>query len=404
MRPALRPYQVDVIARVDAEVDAGRRRVLDEAHHAPARTYRWILEQYPGAAVIGLTATPCRGDGRGLGGIFDTLVEGPQVAELIALGFLVPTKVFAPYVPDLAGVRVERGDYVEKQLAERMDQHHLVGDITSTWLRLGKGRPTVVFATSVSHSVHIRDQFRSTGVLAEHIDGTTPAEDRDAILALLAAGKIDVVTNCAVLTEGWDSPSTACIIIARPTRSLGLFRQMVGRALRPFPGKSDALVLDHAGATFEHGFVEEPVAWTLSPDRRAVSPAQIARSLGHAPLLTTCPECSGVRRQGRPCPCCGWRPQPKPVAVEMVDGELGEVSREGIVTAPPDDRELFYRQLLWIALDRDYKPAWAAYKYEARFGVWPPRGPAEPLPPSQATLRWVRAEHRAFRKSQRAAG
>jgi Type III restriction enzyme, res subunit len=102
MRPALRPYQVDVIARVDAEVDAGRRRVLDEAHHVPARTYRWILEQYPGAAVIGLTATPCRGDGRGLGGIFDTLVEAPQVAELIALGFLVPTKVFAPYVPDTA--------------------------------------------------------------------------------------------------------------------------------------------------------------------------------------------------------------------------------------------------------------------------------------------------------------
>ncbi len=352
------------------------------------------------SAVIGLTATPCRGDGRGLGGIFDTLVEAPQVAELIALGFLVPTKVFAPYVPDLAGVRVERGDYVEKQLAERMDQHHLVGDITSTWLRLGKGRPTVVFATSVSHSVHIRDQFRSTGVLAEHIDGTTPAEDRDAILALLAAGKIDVVTNCAVLTEGWDSPSTACIIIARPTRSLGLFRQMVGRVLRPFPGKSDALVLDHAGATFEHGFVEEPVAWTLSPDRRAESPAQIARSLGHVPLLTTCPECSGVRQQGRPCPCCGWRPQPKPVPVEVIDGELAEVSRDGVVTRPLDDKEHFHRQLLWIARDRGYKPGWAAHKFKNRFGVWPPRTMAEPMPPLPATKRWVLSELIAFRKSQ----
>jgi superfamily II DNA or RNA helicase len=114
--------------------------IIDEAHHCPATTYRKIIDAYPNAVLIGLTATPCRGDGRGLGGIFDTIIECPQVAELIAQKYLVRTRVFAPVEPDLKGVETRVGDYVEAQLAERMDRANLVGDIVSHWHRYGERR------------------------------------------------------------------------------------------------------------------------------------------------------------------------------------------------------------------------------------------------------------------------
>ena len=157
--------------------------VIDEAHHCRAKTYRKIIESYPKAIILGMTATPCRGDGRGLGNVFDCIIECPPVQALIDLGFLVPTRVYAPVVPDLKGVRVEKGDYAKGQLAERMNQGELIGDIITTWLRLSERRKTVVFASGVEHSVHIRDEFRRAGIMAEHVDGSTPVDERESILA-----------------------------------------------------------------------------------------------------------------------------------------------------------------------------------------------------------------------------
>ena len=376
--------------------------VVDEAHHVRARTYGRILEAYPQALVLGLTATPCRGDGRGLGNAFDVLVECPPVAELIALGHLVPTRVFAPTRPDLTGVRVERGDYVESQLATVMDTGQLVGDIVEHWLRLAERRKTVVFATGVAHSVHIRDEFRRAGVLAEHIDGSTPTDEREGILKRLARGGVEVLTNCAVLTEGWDSPDASCLVLARPTKHHGLFRQMLGRVLRPAPGKSDALVLDHAGAVFQHGFVEEPVEWTLAADERAVVPAQAARAARTMPALTTCPECGAVRMEGKPCPVCGWRPVPKPRGVDVAEGDLGRVDHMRRVSPQDwtsDERQSFHRQLVYIAAERGYKPGWASHKFKERFGTWPAERFPVPEPPDDATRRWVRSRQIAYARS-----
>src|SRR6476620_1984786 len=178
----------------------------------------------------------------------------PQVADLIAQGYLVRTHVYAPVNPDLKGVRTVAGDYVESQLAERMDTDRLVGGIIEHWHKFGKRRRTVCFAVSVGHSIHIRDEFLKSGVRAEHIDGSTPKAERDAALERLASGEIEVVTNCMVLTEGWDMPAIGCLILARPTRQLGLYRQMVGRGLRPAPEKTDCIVIDHSGATYRLGF------------------------------------------------------------------------------------------------------------------------------------------------------
>lgn len=378
--------------------------VVDEAHHIRARTWSEIIDAYPEANVLGLTATPCRGDGRGLGNVFEALVEGPDVAELTRLGHLVPATYYAPYRPDLKGVKITKGDYAENQLAERMDQSELVGNIVTHWLRLAGRRKTVVFCSSVAHSVHVRDSFREAGVMAEHLDGSTPTEERDAILRKLAKGTTEVVTNCFVLTEGFDEPSIACLVLARPTKHMGLYRQMLGRGLRPADGKSDCLILDHAGAVFEHGFVDEPVVWTLKEDRRAENKVHRERSDYKGTSLTACPECQAVRMSGSACPGCGWRPQRKPEAVVMQEGDLTRVSRGGQLVADmtPDQRHSFHAQLVWIANDRGYQPGWIAHKYKERFGDWPSRALPEPMRPEPALMSWIKSRQIAYAKSRAA--
>jgi DNA repair protein RadD len=196
--------------------------IVDEAHHVAARTWRLILQEYPAARLIGLTATPCRSDGRGLGKFFDELIEGPQIPELIAAKYLVPTIYYAPAEPDLRGVESRQGDYVVNQLADRMNRDDLVGDIVSNWHKLGQRRKTLVFCVDVAHSVHVKDEFVKSGVRAEHLDGSTPKPERDAILTRLKSGETEVVCNCMVLTEGVDLPAIGCIMLARPTKQIGL--------------------------------------------------------------------------------------------------------------------------------------------------------------------------------------
>lgn len=382
--------------------------VVDECHHATARTWHRIIEAYPDAVVLGLTATPCRGDGRGLGGIFEALIECPQVAELIKQGYLVPTRVYAPAIPDLTRVRVHAGDYVETQLADAMDRPKLVGDIVTHWHRLAEGRRTVVFASGVQHSVHIREEFLKSGVSAEHLDGTTPKDERDAILQKLGCGAIDVVTNCMVLTEGWDMPEVGCCILARPTRKMGLYRQMVGRVLRPAPGKTDAIVIDHSGAVHRHGFAEDHVAWTLAPDRQAENPAHAARSEhGSRSRLLDCSQCGALRVGGEACRHCGFRPAPRPKNVSVIDGDLGLVNRNGQTVGhvfTPQERADWHGQLTYIARDRGFKPGWVAHKYREKFGSWPPWGstPA-PIPPTAQVRSWVRSRIIAYAKAKGAA-
>lgn len=382
--------------------------IIDEAHHARAETYRSIIAQYPSASIIGLTATPCRGDGRGLGNIFEQLIECPPVHTLIERGYLVGTVVYAPSTPDLRGVRIERGDYVESQLAERMNDQRLIGDIVEHWLKLSERRRTVVFATGVKHSLHIRDEFRLAGVMAEHVDGNTPTPERDAILSRLAAGDIDLVTNAMVLTEGWDSPDVSCLVLARPTKSIGLFRQMAGRVLRPAPGKSNAIILDHAGATFAHGFVEDPIEWVLSSDDRALNRKHAARgSSPGSPAFAICPECKAVRSSGKPCPACGWRPQEKAKPVEVADGQLGRIDRDGTVRVDAISivqKRDEYRQLIWIGRERKYKSGWPAAMFREKHGEWPPTKRwerPEPLEPTPAVRAWVRSRLNAYARSQR---
>jgi DNA repair protein RadD len=378
--------------------------IIDEAHHCPAHTYRKIIDAYPQAVLLGLSATPCRGDGRGLGGIFDTIVECPQVAELIEQKYLVRTRVFAPAEPDLRGVETRVGDYVESQLAERMDRINLVGDIVSHWHRYGEKRKTVCFAVNVQHSLHIRDEFIKSGVRAAHVDGKMPKPERDAVLARLASSDVDVITNCMVLTEGWDMPEVSCCILARPTRKMGLYRQMVGRVLRPAPGKVNAIVLDHSGAVFRHGFVEDRVDWTLDPDKRATSPTHARRlERGYCSRLLECSQCGSIRIAGEACQHCGFLPQRPPKAIVFSNGDLALVDRQRRAAQPisdPNEKMRWHGMLTHIAGERGYKAGWISHKFREKFGTWPATRSAQPMQPTPEVLSWVRSRNIAFAKAK----
>ena len=380
--------------------------IVDEAHHIRARTYARVVEEYPDAVILGMTATPCRSDGRGLGNAFDVLVECASVAELIKQKHLVPTRVYAPSIPDLKGVRIERGDFVESQLAARMDLPKLIGDIVEHWHKYAERRRTVVFAVNVAHSVHLRDEFRRSGVLAEHVDGTTPIEERDGILRRVAAGEIELITNCAVLTEGWDQPEVSCLILARPTKSCGMYLQMTGRVLRPAPGKDHALILDHSGAVFQHGFAEDEITWTLSEDRKAKNREHDRRGGQRGmPRLTTCPECTGVRFEGKSCSICGWMPRPKAADFETADGNLAAVRRNrSVEDISPASMVRFHGMLTYIARERGYQSGWVAHKFREKFGTWPASRFSTPIPPDDAMRAWVRSRAIAYAKAMQKAG
>lgn len=301
--------------------------VFDEAHRAVAPTYQAIADAYPDAKILGLTATPERGDGSGLDGVFDTLVEGPLAAELIALGHLAEPRTLTvdeSRRPSTKGVKVRNGDFDTKELSAR--SRELVGSLVEHWRRYALGRPTVVFAVDVAHAKKIRDTFLESGVRAEHIDGSMSIAAREAILARLVRGETKIVTNCAVLTEGWDFPALACVVIARPTRSRVLYMQMCGRAMR----KSEVrpVILDHSGNALFYGRAEyyEPPSLEgkkrkgrdgVAPFKRCeaceeVIPASAheCRYCGHA-----CPPGSIVESDG------DLVDAPKPVGCASLNGE-----------------------------------------------------------------------------------
>jgi superfamily II DNA or RNA helicase len=285
-----------------------------------------------------------------------------------------------------------------------MDRPDLIGDIVTHWHKFGERRRTIVFCVDVAHSIHVKDEFIKAGVRAEHVDGSTPKPERDAILKRLESGETEVVCNCMVLTEGFDCPPVGCIVLARPTKQLGLYRQMAGRGLRPAPGKRDLILIDHSGAVYRHGLLEDPVEWTLDATKRAENPTHENRSREAASRLIECSQCSALRKGGEACPHCGFLPKRRADAIVFGDGELARVDRRTRIAESRDDpnvRLRWHAMLAHIAAERGYQPGWVAHKYRERFDDWPPYGarPA-PIPPTPEVLSWVRSRVIAWVKAK----
>lgn len=388
-----------------ASIDTLRRKalppadlvIIDEAHRALARSYVALREHYTSATHVGLTATPYRTDGKGLGGYYDELVVVTTVRALIDDGHLVEPRVWSTRaLPDLSSVRVRGSDYDQEELADACDRSELRGDIVEHWKRLGRGARTVCFAASVEHSRHLVADFAAAGVPAEHLDGETPTEARDAILRRVESGETRVVSNYGVLVEGWDQPSVKTCILARPTKSAAVYIQAAGRILRPWQGEP-AVILDHAGCAITHG---------LPQDERELSlDGKKARET--LPSVRTCDACLAVLPRGtRTCPECqaelpgaaGGAGRGEP---EQVDGELVELSA---TLGDSDARAVLQVLTEWRkrwSRGQPTKPGWCAYRYRDRTGRSWPRGVPLPTLSSEHARELAELDARRARAAER---
>lgn len=367
---------------------------IDEAHRSLAPTYVRLMNEYPKAAIVGMTATPCRTDSRGLGDIYDDMVRCPSVRELTEAGHLVPVRYFAPTLPDLTGVKVTAGDYNAAQLEKAMDKRGLVGDVVSHWCQLAEGRPTVVFASGVRHSMHLRDEFLKAGISAVHIDGEMSRGDRDEAIEGVRSGRYKVVTNCMVLTEGFDEPALSCCVMARPTKSVALYLQMAGRALRPSEGKTDTLLIDHSGNLYQHGMVEDDRQWPLTTSKILPKDHKHRAEL-RASKMITCTKCSTVYEGQLVCPHCGHVPERRGQYVETRHGHLQRITERKIpAKAKEFSDELkrgWYGMFAGYAKEMNYSPGWAGHSFKKKFGHWPePQHKMEAASPSPECRAYVR--------------
>lgn len=331
--------------------------ILDEAHRSLSDSYvKNVWEAYPNAVVIGLTATPCRGDGRALGERYDALIVGATYSELIASGHVADPIVYAPRVEiDMSRVRRVGGDWDDGEVEKVMSS--IVGDIVPTWLKHAEGRRTICFASGIAHSKDIVRRFIEAGITAEHLDGTTPDAEREAILARLESGATTLVSNCAVLTEGFDAPAVRCVISARPTLSLVLHMQTAGRGLRP--GAVQPIIIDHAGNVGRHGMPHEDRVWSITgPAKRAATKSP----------YKTCKACFAyILASAKVCPHCkAEAPEPPPKALPVETA--GTIERVGAQELERD----FYVSCVNLARSRGFKPGMAAFKFKEKFGRWPP--------------------------------
>lgn len=317
--------------------------VTDEAHHL-LRENKWgkAVEMFPNAKGLGVTATPLRADGRGLGrhsdGVFDRLVEGPSMRWLIDNGYLTDYKIFAP-PSDIVGANIPMskttGDFNEKALRDITAKSSIVvpsekavhvGDVVKHYLRIAPGKLGITFVPSIKIAEEIRDQFVESGVPAAVVSADTPDIERFEILERFERRELLQLINVDLFGEGFDLPAIEVVSMARPTASYGLYVQQFGRALRLMDGKTHAIIIDHVGNVMRHGLPDAPRQWSLDAREKRGS-----NGPGDAMALRTCPECTGVYpRIATVCEHCG-APAPEPVArnaPEFVDGDLHELNPE----------------------------------------------------------------------------
>lgn len=345
--------------------------IWDECHHLGAAGWSKVHGFYDTTYHIGLSATPQRLDGKGLGKWFDDMIIETSVAKLIKAGYLSDYKIFSsPVKPDLTGIKKSMGDYNKKELGVMMDNATLMGDIVSHWKKHALGLKTICFAVNIDHSRHIVKMFNDAGIPAAHLDGGSTRKERRQICMDFATGKIQVLSNVGLFGEGFDLAAQTdidvtieCLISARPTLSLSLWLQMCGRALRM--KDYAAIILDHAGNAMKHGLPCQDREWSLEGD-----PNQGKKKGETEVPIKECPECYAVHAPSPTCPNCGHVYEVKEREIKHVEGELQELSKEQMRVAARKEQggAGSITELIALGQRRGYKnPAkWAAHVWTSR--------------------------------------
>ena len=355
--------------------------IIDECHHTNAATWKNILAKWTKTRILGVTATPCRLDGKGLGvhagGYFDRLIMGPTVQELIDLGFLSLPMCYGPepaQVVDMSGVKISGGDYDHKAASDRLDKPRITGDVLDHYQKICPGVPAIGFCCSIAHATHVCETFNSAGVRSEVIHGKLPDAQRKRMIESLADGRISVLWSCDIISEGTDIPIVGAGIMLRPTQSLNLCLQQMGRILRIYPGKKQAIILDHVGNCARHGLPEWDREWSLDGTVKS------KRAPDTAPAVRQCEKCfMWFYKAVKICPHCGWDYSTGTTHKKEIEQQAGELqllqNRIAEEQQKKQDRRELGRdvgsaesleEMVRIAKRRGYKPGWAHIRWHLK--------------------------------------
>jgi superfamily II DNA or RNA helicase len=392
--------------------------IFDEAHLAAADSRMALLQQYPNALRLGFTATPARKSGKSLSMAFDRLLLGPSILDLIREGGLVRPRIFNVPVVSREELKAlpkdATGDFQAKDLSALMSRAKLVGDVIENWLSIAAGKRSIVFAVNKAHGASLVEDFCRRGVAAELLTDQDDETAREAVIARLESGQTTVLVNCFLMAYGVDVPAVECIVLARPTRSLPMYLQMVGRGMRPASGKEFFLLIDHGRVVENLGLPTSDFGWGLDDTRNVNREAEARSRSTTAEKPRTCPECHHVwlvSEDGSACKLCGWAPAPKAKSIVAEQVSLAELDTEQAKQPTPYSPEVqqFFREALGDYVRR--KPdiwrerpntARAAcwHSIRERFGLPEQRIPSSywslaPLPPTSQTAGWL--QHRRIK-------
>lgn len=344
--------------------------IIDEAHHSSSGSWTKIIDAYPNARLLGVTATPTRLSGAGLGDVFDILIRGPSVEALTEAGYLAPARVFAPPTIDMSGAHTLMGEFLASETQAQVDKPKVTGCAIEHYQKLTPGLKAVVFCVSLKHAAHIAEGARSVGISAVTIDGAMDNGVRRRIIQDFSRGLIQWLVTVDLVSEGFDIPDIEVGIFLRPTQSLGLWLQQAGRILRIAPGKSTAWLLDHAGNTQRHGLPSEDRQWTLESGKPTSGKSE-------KPItVRVCPKCFSGQPGGKPvCIYCKFKFEIDSRKVAEESGELEEINpaqaaerrakaraRQEVGYAASQGREALEN----IARIRGYAPGWVDHRLQAQ--------------------------------------
>lgn len=359
--------------------------IVDEADVCVSDDWQKILKLAP--LRIGMTATPCDGEGKGLGHTYTKLVVAADYSELIKDGRLVDvpaTKCYSPNRPSLIGLRATAGDYNQKAAGNLMNTPQLVGDVVTHWQRLGENMPTLVCCTNKAHTIHVCEAFNAAGIPAEYVIDSTGQQEREEIFLKTRQGSNKVIVNCATLTRGFDLPEIGCLVIAKPTKRLRTYIQMIGRALRAHPSKSYAVIIDHSGSVWEHGWPTLDRHWSLDTDVRVEQLPENRKPREEQPDRF-CPKCTALLPKNAkicPNPQCGYQKTLRGQPAQTADGKLIQIKPKEVAnkktTKLPNQK--VWAQMLGITANRGGKYTQAAVLFHKKTGTWPERAGVSPLP------------------------
>ena len=354
-----------------------QRVLVDECHLSPAPEISRVLEYYDSKGVRrdGYTATPGRKSGKGLGKLYSEIKHVTSVRQLIKEGRLKPCEYWGGALPDVAKIKSRGGDYVVGELSDACAL--LVGDVIDNWLRLARERHTVVFAVDIAHCEMLNDRFLEMGIASGRVHNKMTDDARAETIRLFKARELQVLVNVTIASYGFDCPDVACIVAARPTQSIVLWLQCLGRGMRYTPNATECLVLDHADNTRQLGRAEDLYRWRLDDGKEAVENWTRDELSGEAEdaKSTTCEKCAHIFSKSRVCPKCGWEMPFTKRDVETVEADLVLIGGAEAKRLPKGwpSHKIFYQMLFGWCDEKGYKRGWAFHKFKTKAGVAPDR-------------------------------